>query len=186
MSPLGKRPYSFRSTPVDYYKAYKFMRKARTGAFAYRRRRNPVLFQTLKSKRRRLRYRKLQNIRRARAEGIHHKISHGTLREITLDSNGEYQGLLYCNPLEESSQWPAADYFQPETVLYDQYKISKITWSFWLPDTANYTVSNRDDPANVRCVQSRLLQTRPCRIPRYAQNARTQIKILKTIPEVQI
>ncbi len=75
---------------------------------------------------------------------VYHSFSQGPIQNLTFDANGEYKGLLYANPSELVSQWPAADYFDPAVVQYDQYQIAKVTWAFWLSDTANFTVANKD------------------------------------------
>ena len=71
MPPLvRKRKYQFSGTIPDYYKAYKFMRKARAGAFVIRRRKNPIVVQTQRNRRRRVKRRALNRYRKSIVNNI--------------------------------------------------------------------------------------------------------------------
>ncbi len=139
MAPSLKRKYQFSNSPVDYYKAARFIKKARWGKFKPRRAARPFIRRSRYTSRRgRNKFRIIAN------KKVFNRYTQGPVQTLTFDANGEYKGLLYINPAELVSQWPSADNMDPYTVMYDQFKIAKVTWAFWLSDTANFTVANKD------------------------------------------
>lgn len=134
-----KRKYQFTNSPSDYYKAYKFIKKARYGKFRKIRRVGRPYRRTRQTGRRsRTKFLYLAH------KKVYHRYTQGPVQTLTFNAQGEYKGLLYANPSELVSQWPSADNLDASAVLYDQFQIAKVTWAFWLSDTANFTVANKD------------------------------------------
>lgn len=141
MPPYLKRKYQYTGSPSDYYKAYKFIKKARYGKFKPRR---AAIYRPYIAKRRTRQTGRRSRFRYLAQKKVHHRFSQGPIQTLTFDAQGEYKGLLYANPAEMVAQWPSADNLNSTAVIYDQFQIVKITWAFWLSDTANFTVANKD------------------------------------------
>ncbi len=141
MPQYNKRKYQFSNSFGDYYKAAKFIKRARYGKFSKRRRAGRPYKRSTRTNRRRSTRAKFMYLANKK---VYHRFTQGPIQTLTFNTDGEYKGLLYANPAELVSQWPSADNLDPSTVLYDQYKIAKVTWAFWLSDTANFTVANKD------------------------------------------